>query len=142
MFPYRDDNPTLATPVVTFILIAANVAVWTHLVRRRESAQVETPESLGFAARLASRYNQRLAGETMMVNDLFEDSEGFIWLATRNGLSSLDPSRKIFKRYFMDSADESTIPNNRIYSLLRDTDSTFFLICDQSGLASFNTKTK
>ena len=28
MFPYRDDNPTLATPVVTFILIAANVAVW------------------------------------------------------------------------------------------------------------------
>src|SRR6476469_3009788 len=28
MFPYRDDNPTLAKPVVTFLLIAANVAVW------------------------------------------------------------------------------------------------------------------
>jgi membrane associated rhomboid family serine protease len=28
MFPYRDDNPTLATPVVTLLLIAANVAVW------------------------------------------------------------------------------------------------------------------
>ena len=28
MFPYRDDNPTLATPVVTFLLIALNVAAW------------------------------------------------------------------------------------------------------------------
>ncbi|HEX5819687.1 MAG TPA: rhomboid family intramembrane serine protease [Gemmatimonadales bacterium] len=28
MFPLRDDNPTLRTPVVTYALIAANVAVW------------------------------------------------------------------------------------------------------------------
>jgi membrane associated rhomboid family serine protease len=28
MFPYRDDNPTLDTPVVTYLLIAVNVAVW------------------------------------------------------------------------------------------------------------------
>jgi len=28
MFPYRDDNPTLATPAVTFLLIGLNVAVW------------------------------------------------------------------------------------------------------------------
>ncbi len=28
MFPYRDDNPTLATPIVTVALIAANVLMW------------------------------------------------------------------------------------------------------------------
>ena len=28
MFPYRDDNPTLATPLVTMALIAANVIMW------------------------------------------------------------------------------------------------------------------
>lgn len=28
MFPYRDDNPTLTTPIVTLLLIAANVVVW------------------------------------------------------------------------------------------------------------------
>ena len=28
LFPYKDDNPTLATPVVTVAIIAANVAVW------------------------------------------------------------------------------------------------------------------
>ncbi|MEZ4457996.1 MAG: rhomboid family intramembrane serine protease [Gemmatimonadales bacterium] len=28
MFPYRDDNPTLRTPYITFVLIGLNVAVW------------------------------------------------------------------------------------------------------------------
>jgi rhomboid family protein len=28
MFPYRDDNPTLATPIVTLLLIGVNVLVW------------------------------------------------------------------------------------------------------------------
>lgn len=28
MFPYKDDNPTLRTPVVTMLLIGLNVAVW------------------------------------------------------------------------------------------------------------------
>lgn len=28
MFPYRDDNPTLRTPVITYALIAANAAAW------------------------------------------------------------------------------------------------------------------
>ncbi|MEZ4588963.1 MAG: rhomboid family intramembrane serine protease [Gemmatimonadales bacterium] len=28
MFPYKDDNPTLATPVVTYLLIGLNVAAW------------------------------------------------------------------------------------------------------------------
>jgi membrane associated rhomboid family serine protease len=28
MFPYRDDNPTLRTPVVTIAIIALNVAAW------------------------------------------------------------------------------------------------------------------
>jgi membrane associated rhomboid family serine protease len=28
MFPYRDDNPTLATPIVTVVLMTLNVAAW------------------------------------------------------------------------------------------------------------------
>ncbi len=31
MFPYRDDNPTIATPVVTVALIGLNVAAWLLL---------------------------------------------------------------------------------------------------------------
>ncbi len=32
MFPYRDDNPTLATPVVTIALIAANILMWVMVL--------------------------------------------------------------------------------------------------------------
>lgn len=31
MFPYRDDNPTLATPVVTIAFIGLNVAAWVMI---------------------------------------------------------------------------------------------------------------
>ena len=31
MFPLRDDNPTLATPVVTYAIVALNVAAWLVL---------------------------------------------------------------------------------------------------------------
>lgn len=31
MFPYKDENPTFTTPVVTLALIAANVAVWVFI---------------------------------------------------------------------------------------------------------------
>jgi len=31
MFPYRDDNPTLATPVVTILIIALNAAAWIFI---------------------------------------------------------------------------------------------------------------
>ena len=31
MFPYRDDNPTLRTPVITMALIVANVLVWVFV---------------------------------------------------------------------------------------------------------------
>jgi membrane associated rhomboid family serine protease len=31
LFPLRDDNPTLLTPVVTVVLILANVAVWLYV---------------------------------------------------------------------------------------------------------------
>jgi membrane associated rhomboid family serine protease len=31
MFPYKDDNPTLVTPVVTFFLIGLNVAAWVFV---------------------------------------------------------------------------------------------------------------
>lgn len=47
------------------------VAVWTHLVRRREHIGNETQTEPGFAASLASKYRRRLSGEKLMVNELY-----------------------------------------------------------------------
>jgi type IV secretion system protein VirB4 len=48
-----------------------NVALWTHIVRRR-ARSIEIPARIeGFADSLNAKYARRLSGETLMVNELF-----------------------------------------------------------------------
>lgn len=57
---------------VTWRNIASpNIALWVHLIRRRDVPQLAVPKGLGFADRLARRYGERLANETLMVNELY-----------------------------------------------------------------------
>ncbi|TLY64160.1 MAG: VirB4 family type IV secretion/conjugal transfer ATPase [Gammaproteobacteria bacterium] len=48
-----------------------NVALWTHVIRRRERAHLPAGPASGFAGLLGAKYRERLAGETLMVNDLY-----------------------------------------------------------------------
>ncbi|MGO9596222.1 MAG: VirB4 family type IV secretion/conjugal transfer ATPase [Steroidobacteraceae bacterium] len=48
-----------------------NVALWTHLVRRRDVSELGAVTGTSFADRLARRYQARLATETLMVNELY-----------------------------------------------------------------------
>ena len=53
-------------------LAAPNVALWTHVVRRRERVGTSlTDKADGFAGQLALRYRERLSSETLMVNELY-----------------------------------------------------------------------
>ena len=52
-------------------IASPQVAIWTHLIRRRERAYPAGECPQGFAARLDARYRERLAGETLMVNELY-----------------------------------------------------------------------
>ena len=53
-------------------LASADLALWTHVIRRRERAALRVaPHPAGFAHELAVRYANRLAGETLMVNELY-----------------------------------------------------------------------
>jgi type IV secretion system protein VirB4 len=57
---------------VTWRNIASpNVALWAHLIRRRDTPHVVPAAGGGFADRLAQRYQERLLGETLMVNELY-----------------------------------------------------------------------
>ena len=47
------------------------LALWTHVVRRRESVRPDTPVAAPFAERLRSRYLQRLGAERLMVNEIY-----------------------------------------------------------------------
>lgn len=48
-----------------------SVALWTHVLRRRERSIPSASDADGFAARLARKYRERLAFETLMVNELY-----------------------------------------------------------------------
>src|SRR5258708_16853382 len=48
-----------------------NVALLTHVIRRRERAAVPREIPQGFADSLGAKYARRRAGETLMVNALF-----------------------------------------------------------------------
>jgi type IV secretion system protein VirB4 len=52
-------------------IASPQVALWTHVIRRRE--QTHAPQRLpaGFADSLTSKYQARLCNETLMVNELF-----------------------------------------------------------------------
>ncbi len=52
-------------------LASPHHALWVHLVRRRDRAYPPTPPPAGFAFELDARYRARIAGETLMVNDLY-----------------------------------------------------------------------
>lgn len=47
------------------------LALWTHVVRRRETVAIAETEAGQFASDLHQRYMRRLAGETLMVNGLY-----------------------------------------------------------------------
>ncbi|HEY0799596.1 MAG TPA: VirB4 family type IV secretion/conjugal transfer ATPase, partial [Steroidobacteraceae bacterium] len=52
-------------------IASPNVSLWTHLIRRRHIPSVSIRSSTQFADRLAASYQRRLAGELLMVNDLY-----------------------------------------------------------------------
>jgi type IV secretion system protein VirB4 len=52
-------------------LASRHVALWTHLIRRRESVYPEGELPPGFARELNDHYRQRLAAETLMVNEWY-----------------------------------------------------------------------
>ncbi len=52
-------------------IASPQVAVWTHVIRRRERSALSHAGGEGFPAQLEAKYRRKLSGETLMVNDLY-----------------------------------------------------------------------
>jgi type IV secretion system protein VirB4 len=53
-------------------VLSPNVAVWTHVLRRRERALQLRSSASGFAAELHRKYQEHLSGETLMINEVHQ----------------------------------------------------------------------
>src|SRR6185369_1826129 len=52
-------------------IASPHIALWSHLIRRREPALAGTEHAAGFAGHVEVKYRRRIAAETLMVNELY-----------------------------------------------------------------------
>jgi len=74
------------------------------------------------------------------INDIVQDQDGFIWLATDAGLCRYDGYT--FKTYTMDMSRESSLPSNLIFTLGIDDSNKMWIMTIDRGLCSFDLKTE
>jgi len=68
------------------------------------------------------------------ITDIIQDSKGYIWFGTQNGVSKFDGYN--FKNYGI----EDGLPNNSIICLFRDSKGNIWLGTEGGGVAKFNGK--
>lgn len=73
------------------------------------------------------------------VNDVMQDSLGFIWMATENGLCRYDGYNFVY--YKNESNDANSLSYNHVFSLLEDKGGILWVGTLGGGLNKFNSKT-
>lgn len=73
------------------------------------------------------------------VRSVLQDTQGFIWIGTLNGLNRYDGHR--FKKFFHDADDSSSLPDNRIQKLYEDSKGNLW-VCTLSGISLYNPVTE
>jgi len=73
-----------------------------------------------------------------VVNCIYQDSKGFIWIGTQNGLNRFDGYT--FKEYIRSSVDTISISDNWIFKIVEDNNSNLW-IGTKGGLNKYNRET-
>ncbi|MGB0495410.1 MAG: two-component regulator propeller domain-containing protein, partial [Kangiellaceae bacterium] len=73
------------------------------------------------------------------VNVIFQDSNGFMWFGTYDGLSRYDGYQ--FVTFKNDPSDVSSISNNIVVSIIEDSNGFLWVGTEQNGLNRFDPKT-
>jgi len=95
----------------------------------------------GFAQRVDMRFEHISITDGLSqvcVNDILQDKEGFIWIATQDGLNKYDGYT--FKVYKPDSRDNFSITNNQIKKIYEDKSGTIWVGTAGGGLCKFDKK--
>ena len=74
------------------------------------------------------------------VNTIFQDSQGFIWIGTQDGLNRYDGYHmKVFKT---DQNSKSSLPSNIIKCMFEDKNGIIYIGTDDEGLSEYNKYTQ
>jgi diguanylate cyclase (GGDEF)-like protein len=73
------------------------------------------------------------------VLSVFQDSRGFLWLGTEDGLNRYDGLS--FKTYKYDPADQASLPNNMVWAIVEDRQGDLWLGTEGGGVAKWDHRT-
>ena len=76
-----------------------------------------------------------------VVNEIIEDRQGNLWIATDDGVNYFDRDLKKFTRYYLSPTSDSATRTNRIITIKLENQKTLWMGGD-SGLASMDVDTK
>lgn len=76
------------------------------------------------------------------INDIVEDKEGNLWIASFGGLIMYDRMKEVFQIFKMDPTDRDGIASNFINALAVDSDNILWIGFEDSGIDQFDLKTK
>jgi len=88
----------------------------------------------------ANSLSHESIGTVNQFQSLIEDGEGYLWIATQNGLNRFDPSKGEFKHFMHDPKMADSLSGNIVNTLYEDSSGTLW-VGTKNGLSRFNKKT-
>ena len=85
--------------------------------------------------RIVNQYTRREGLSNTAVYDIYQDSRGFLWIATKEGLNRFDGLH--FKSYYHNKYDPGSLPHNTVNDIL-EYQPGLLLIATANGLAVYN----
>ena len=73
------------------------------------------------------------------VECIFQDSQGYIWIGTRFGLSVFDGQR--FRNFQFDPNDPKSLGGSRVFQITEDKDGALWMAIENFGLSKLNRRT-
>lgn len=105
------------------------VLILLSVVSLNVNGQGKAFDNIGVNEGLTSNY----------INVIIQDSKGFIWLGTNNGLNRYDGFKP--KEFLSDDNDSTSLSNNWITSIVEDDSGNFWIGTDGGGLNYLNSTT-
>ena len=120
---FRDKNHwQFLTSIIFFTLLFLSITSFIYGQRNYLFENISVPEGLSNSG----------------VNYIFQDSNGFLWISTADGLNRYDGNNiKVFKN---DPNDSTTIPTNDCYAIAEDRDGYIWIGVSNNSIARYDPK--
>ena len=139
---YSTENSRLSNNMVMEIYQDKEGLIW---IGTKDGLNVYDKKTDSFKVYRHDRNNQQSISSSSLASNygesyIIEDSEGYIWIGTDNGLNRFDKKNNLFKVFKSAAGIPGTLSDNSVSSVLEDSKGNIWVGTD-SGLNQFDNKT-